>query len=483
VERKGGGDSISSDAEIKRLKDDEGLSIAQIEQMTGKTTAQVKHALRRARGLGGGDYGGHFDTLFKEKTKQGFEERKPRVFKDDDVYTVVSGGRNQHTVKISEDALRQLKKYYCLEKLTINQLCREMRLPRRDFYLIKTAFGITKDDAPYIDEDLINNSGEELAVDSLQEKKRLYFVRLQQREVDDMRKELNKYRQQDFLQSKIHAAVSEHMKEVAGRYTGPAKSNPIPQGEYMLEIPIVDLHLGKLAWFPETGENYDYKIARQRYQYVIDDVCTRAQEKRIEKILFPIGQDFFHFDTTKSTTTAGTPLDSDLRWQKMFSIGVEMLVWSIDRVAEIAPVEVVGIPGNHDLMTLLYAVMYLSAWYKDNDRVTVSTDPSVRKYFEYGNNLIGYTHGDKERGRIFGNMQVEAPKAWGRTLYREFHTGHLHSEQVKEANGVIVRSLSSITGRDSWHFESGYTGAIRKQQSFLWHKEDGLCEVWHTPIK
>jgi hypothetical protein len=127
--------------------------------------------------------------------------------------------------------------------------------------------------------------------------------------------------------------------------------------------------------------------------------------------------------------------------------------------------------------------MYLSAWYKDNDRVTVSTDPSVRKYFEYGNNLIGYTHGDKERGRIFGNMQVEAPKAWGRTLYREFHTGHLHSEQVKEANGVIVRSLSSITGRDSWHFESGYTGAIRKQQSFLWHKEDGLCEVWHTPIK
>jgi hypothetical protein len=38
-----------TDSDIKRLKDDEGMSIAQIEQMTGKTTAQVKHALRRAR--------------------------------------------------------------------------------------------------------------------------------------------------------------------------------------------------------------------------------------------------------------------------------------------------------------------------------------------------------------------------------------------------------------------------------------------------
>jgi len=49
VERREGGDIIVSDTEIRRLKDEEGMTIAQIEQMTGKTTAQVKHALRRAR--------------------------------------------------------------------------------------------------------------------------------------------------------------------------------------------------------------------------------------------------------------------------------------------------------------------------------------------------------------------------------------------------------------------------------------------------
>ena len=122
------------------------------------------------------------------KFKQGHEERRPRVHKDDDVYIITSGDRS---CRITEDNLRYLKKLYCLEKLTINEVARELRIPRRDFYLIKTAFGITKDDVPYIDEDLINNDAEDLAADSLQEQKRLYFIKMDQKEVQDMRHRLD----------------------------------------------------------------------------------------------------------------------------------------------------------------------------------------------------------------------------------------------------------------------------------------------------
>ena len=415
------------------------------------------------------------------KDRDGEEERSTKTTKSGDRYTIHLPNRD---IVISENKLRKVKQLYCDKPyLTVNQVCRKLDIPRRDFWPIATAFSITHDDAPYIDEDIMGCSTDDLVDETLERCKEKYFVRLGQREVDKMREELHKYQQEDYHSKQISKALTEHMAEIAKRYTGPTKSNPVPQGEYMLEIPIVDLHLGKLAWLPETGENYDYKIARQRYQSVLNEIYSRAQEKRIERILFPIGNDYFHFDTIQTTTTAGTPLDSDLRWQKMFTIGVEMLIWGIDKVAELGPVDVLSIPGNHDFMTNFYAAKYLEAWYKDNDRIKVSTDPKARKYFEYGNNLIGYTHGHKEKGRIFGNMQVEAPKAWGRTLYREFHTGHLHSEQVKEANGVIVRTLSSITGTDSWHFEHGYAGSIKKQQSFLWHKENGLCEIWYTPIK
>ena len=52
--------------------------------------------------------------------------------------------------------------------------------------------------------------------------------------------------------------------------------------------------------------------------------------------------------------------------------------------------------------------------------------------------------------------------------------GHLHSEQVKEEHGVKVRNLSSVTATDSWHYTSGYVGAIATSQSFVWDKERGL---------
>ena len=406
------------------------------------------------------------------------------MFKDEDIYTIVSAGRNERTVKISENALRQLKKYYCLEKLTINQLCREMRLPRRDFYLIKTAFGITKDDAPYIDEDLINQTDDELVTDSLQEKKRLYFIKLQQQEIEQLRKENNEYRKQDYFINQLDRQFVEHMAGFAREYKGPGKVNcNLSNAEdYLLEVPVVDLHLSKLAWEPEVGESYDYKIAEKRYKTVIEDVYSRAEVVRPGKFLIPIGHDFFHTDTLQGTTTAGTPQDFDGRWQKQFNKGVELLVWTFDLFSQLGPVDGLLVPGNHDKMVSYYALMFLMAWFKDREEVNINTDPKTRKYIEFGKNLIGFTHGDKEKKRIFGNMQIEAAPAWGRTKYREFHTGHWHHESLKEEHGVIVRSLSSITATDAWHFESGYVGAIAKQQTFLWHKHKGLYEIWQTTL-
>ena len=44
----------------------------------------------------------------------------------------------------------------------------------------------------------------------------------------------------------------------------------------LLEISIFDLHIGKLAWGGETGENYDTKIARERFLISIEKLLHRA---------------------------------------------------------------------------------------------------------------------------------------------------------------------------------------------------------------
>ena len=353
--------------------------------------------------------------------------------------------------------------------------------------LIKNAFNITKDDAPYIDEDLEDYNIDDLVNATLERKKEAYFNKLQQEEIKQLRREVEKYRKQDYLLERIHSVVTEHMQTATFQFTHSKKSYPKKQSNKnnrkMLEVPIFDLHLGKMAWSGETGENYDYKIAKKRFFFVLNDIIERVKGRDdIEKIVFPVGSDFFNFDTLDGTTTIGTKQDNDLRWQKLFAVGVEILIKAIDMLTEIAPVEAFLIPGNHDKMTSFYAIQYLYAWYRDNGEVVVNHDPKVRKYIRYGSSLIGFTHGDKEKKRLSHIMQVEAAEHWGKTKYREWHMGHFHSEKVREEGGIIFRNLSSITGTDVWHYESGYVGAVKKHQSFVWDYEKGLSEILITNI-
>lgn len=252
----------------------------------------------------------------------------------------------------------------------------------------------------------------------------------------------------------------------------------------LLELNIADLHLGKLSWRGDSGEQYDHEIAKERFFYIINDVLTRTKGYKLEKILFVWSNDFFHYDTINSTTTAGTRQDTNLRWQNLYKIGVQMLVEAIDLLSQYAPMETFYIGSNHDKMTSYFATEYLNAWFRNNPNVKVDVDPKTRKHVQFGKCLIGFTHGHAEKNRIGKWLQVEAAKEWGETLYREVHAGHIHSEKlINEDNGVLIRHVSSPTGTDNWHYESGYIGAIKKAQSFLWDRENGLEMIINTPIK
>jgi len=411
----------------------------------------------------------------------GEEEITPEIAEFENYYVVSSKKRS---VKIMKTTLKELKILYCGENhLTINQICRKLNIPRRDFMLVRNAFGITHDDVPYTDEEILNTDVDELVGRTLERQKEKYFIKLQEAEIRQLKSEVEKYRKKEYYIDLIRDATEEFFEDFAKTYTIPKPISPvIKDASKMLEVPIVDLHLGKLAWAPESGEDYDHKIAQKRFMSVIDDVIERTSHLKFEKILFPVGNDFFNFDTISGTTTAGTLQNNDLRWQKLFTKGLELLIRAIDLLSNIAPVHVLCVPGNHDKMISFYAVYSLHCWYRNSDSVFVDTSPMARKYIEFGNCLIGYSHLDKEKKRIEGNMQVEASEAWGRTKFREWHGAHLHSEHVREVNGIKIRSLSSITGTDVWHFESGYVGALAVSQSFIWDKEKGLTDILYSVV-
>lgn len=261
---------------------------------------------------------------------------------------------------------------------------------------------------------------------------------------------------------------------------------PVPNRKKskMLEINISDLHFAKLSWAPECNENYDYKIARDLFFQIIEGEVERLKTGDYEKILFVWTNDFFNSDTIEQTTTAGTQQSTDIRWQKMFLNGMTMLVDAIEILQQYAPVETFYIASNHGRTTEWYGINFLYAWFRDCDRVKVDLSCKARYYYQYGVTLLGFSHScyEKKQNLPFA-MSVEVPEMWASSTYREFHLAHIHCEKVEEKGGVVYRWLPSVTGMDSWHYDSGFIGAFKRSYSFTWDKDIGLESINVVNVK
>lgn len=265
--------------------------------------------------------------------------------------------------------------------------------------------------------------------------------------------------------------------EDAKRQIAPRKPvTRLASGPHMLEVAIPDLHLGKLAWAPETGgDNYDSQIAADLFREALVALVERTRSFKYERVVLPIGNDFFHADTKQGTTTKGTPLDTDSRYHKTFVVGRRLMTWAIDTLRKVAPVEVVIVPGNHDTLAAFHLGDSLSCLYHNTPDVTIRNEPILHKYVDYGRNLILFTHSDKgKKDRLPLLMATEKPKLFGEALFREAHVGHTHETQLKEYMGVRVRVSPALCAADAWHSEQHFVGNLRSAEALVWSREDGI---------
>lgn len=289
-----------------------------------------------------------------------------------------------------------------------------------------------------------------------------------------------------FELKQIRDEIIKEAKEFSPKYT-PINYEHKQQGQ-LLEINIFDLHFGKLCWGLETGTNYDTKIARKRFINAISGIISRVKGYDIKQVVFPIGQDFFNADDLRNQTTAGTLQDEDVRWQKTYKAGRELLITGIDMLSQIAPVDVVVVQGNHDFQRSFYVGDAMECWYNNNDNVTVNNSPNPRKHYKFGKCLISYTHGNNEKIIDLPLLVAsEEPALWAATKYREIHVGHLHHKKeikfmaTQEHKGMVIRFMRSLSGTDAWHNLKGYKGGIQACEAFIWDENEGLiCQFSHN---
>ena len=260
-------------------------------------------------------------------------------------------------------------------------------------------------------------------------------------------------------------------------------------GRYV-EINIPDIHFGQLSWGDEIGDpkaNYDISIAKNEFLKAIDYYANHYRNKDVKKFIFPLGSDLFNVNSEANTTLNGTLQDEDCRPKKTFMVVLESMLIALDMLSDIAPIDVIFIPGNHDSDRAFYLASALKMAYKNDPNINIDDSPQDRKYVKIGNTLLGLTHG-KTKGKAISLenlpniMADEAKELWGQCKYREMHIGHLHHKKTinqtleDEFRGTIVRVLSSLAQIDYWHHSSGYRGT-RQAEAFEYDEKKGMCSI------
>jgi hypothetical protein len=272
----------------------------------------------------------------------------------------------------------------------------------------------------------------------------------------------------DEIRDELIQAMDEHSPKYL-----PIERKEIEDG-HLLVIDPADIHIGKLATTFESGDDYNISIATNRVKEGVEGIINKSKGFNIEKIVLIIGNDILHIDTPKRTTTSGTPQDTDGMWYEGFLEAKKLYVEVIERLVTVADVHVIYNPSNHDYQSGFFLADVIKSWFRNCPNITFDTSISHRKYYQYGDNLIGSTHGDGAKMNDLPLLMAqESPNEWCNSKHRYVYTHHLHHYQAKDLIGVSVEVLRSPSGTDSWHHRNGYQHSPKAIMGFIHHKKFG----------
>lgn len=223
----------------------------------------------------------------------------------------------------------------------------------------------------------------------------------------------------------------------------------------MLEIPLFDMHWG-ISFL-------------DRYESVLCDILEIIHSRHWDRIVIPVGQDFFHNDSiVNPTTTKGTVVDK-VDMTRAVKEGRRFIMAIIDAALENAnSVRVFYSAGNHDRsISWMFMQVLLERYGAD----IVDDSMEYRKVFTYGKNSVMVTHGDSRQAtakNLAHIFPISYPEEFAQATTREVHAGHLHHESEADIFGVMVRRLSSGAAVDDWSNRQDFIGTHRRFMIFEW---------------
>jgi len=260
------------------------------------------------------------------------------------------------------------------------------------------------------------------------------------------------------------------------KYPKAVKSKP----KRALEISLMDPHYGMLCYKGDSDQPWDLEQCEKLCMWSIESLMERAAVYGpFEEIVFPFGNDFMHHDNLNHTTTRGTLQPEGLSYSHVYERAIKLAVTMVERLAEMAPVKIIQVSGNHDQVTAFTLGHVLNAYYRNDPNVSVDVSPSPYKFYQYGTNLIGFDHGHHIKPiRLAALMAHECADVWAQTSFREWHLGDQHRKgtgrpTIMEEQGVSVEYLPALTPPNAWHRLKSFNWQQRGAMGFVWDHDEG----------
>jgi hypothetical protein len=261
--------------------------------------------------------------------------------------------------------------------------------------------------------------------------------------------------------------------------------SPSRNQDFLIEIPAIELHLGKRAHITDAPENYDIKDAERCFNEIIDTIIRYAKDVHMTgNCLLVIGNDFFNAEFNNQTTN-GTPQQNDGRYKKLFIKGMELYTTAIEKLIPVFDkIDVRLCQGNHAQSAEFYLYHSLSQYFRNAKNVGFSDNYRTTQAYVFGDCGIFFTHGDENEKRTIASIPAEFPEEWGKTKFRELHLGHLHKEgaTITEMGGMITRRIPSPCAADDWHYNKRFIGNQRCHQFFVWSATNGLVAANYVNV-
>lgn len=239
-----------------------------------------------------------------------------------------------------------------------------------------------------------------------------------------------------------------------------------------IEISIADFHLDK---FTLDKEKVEERV--KRYEDIVNSLVSSVDRVyQINKIVYVIGNDFFHTDNYLNSTTNLTPQDVSMSYNEAYEIGFDLMVRTISQLrAYCSEMDIILVQGNHDRTKSYYLAHALEVYFKADKNIKFNREHSVTKYIKLGNTFIGYHHGNTKIDDL-PLLFATSPDScvdFGTSKYREVHTGDKHFYMAKDIKGVRVQQLPSLSGVDRWHLDNNYVNSVRAAIVTVYHPEEG----------